>query len=48
MTYWDYEEAVQRFQNTLEAPGITDALEEAGVHPRATVYIGEYELEWGD
>lgn len=48
MTYWDYDEAVMRFQRTLEALGITAALEAHGVKPGDTVYIGEYELEWGE
>ncbi|MBN1964700.1 MAG: GTPase ObgE [Anaerolineae bacterium] len=48
MTYWDYDEAVQRFQRTLEVLGITAALEAAGVEPGDTVFIGEYELEWTD
>ncbi len=46
MTYWEYEEAVMRFQRILEALGITDALREAGVEPGDTVFIGEHELEW--
>jgi GTP-binding protein len=46
MTYWDYDEAVARFQHTLEALGITDALIERGVRTGDTVFIGEYELEW--
>lgn len=48
MTYWDHEEAVLRFQEILEALGISKALEEAGVQPGDTVYIGDYELEWSD
>lgn len=48
MTYWDYEEAVLRFQKILEVLGITDALKEAGVQVGDTVFIGEYELEWAD
>ena len=48
MTYWDYEEAVLRFQNILETLGVSSALEEAGVKVGDTVYIGEYELEWAD
>jgi len=48
MTYWDYEEAVLRFQRTLEFLGITAALREAGVQEGDTVYIGEHELEWSD
>lgn len=48
MTYWDNEEAIMRFQQILETLGISAALEEAGVKPGDTVYIGEYELEWSD
>jgi GTP-binding protein len=48
MTYWDYDQAVNRFQRILETMGITAALEEAGVRPGDTVYIGEHELEWSD
>jgi GTP-binding protein len=48
MTYWDYDEAVLRFQRTLEVLGITDALAEAGVVAGDTVFIGEYELEWSE
>ncbi len=46
MTYWDYEEAVARFQKTLDALGIIRALEEAGVSAGDTVFVGDYELEW--
>lgn len=48
MTYWQYDEAVMRFQRVLEAMGIRVALEEAGVETGDTVFIGEYELEWAD
>ena len=48
MTYWDYDQAVTRFQRILESMGITAALENAGVRPGDTVYIGEHELEWGE
>jgi GTP-binding protein len=48
MTYWDYDEAVTRFQNILETLGITRALEEAGVEVGDTVFIGDFELEWTD
>jgi len=48
MTYWDYDEAVMRFQNTLEALGISEALEKAGVEVGDTVYIGNFELEWSE
>lgn len=48
MTYWDYDQAVLRFQQILELLGITAALKEAGVEPGDTVFIGDYELEWSD
>ncbi len=48
MTYWEFDESVARFQRILEALGITKALEEAGVQVGDTVFIGDYELEWGD
>ena len=48
MTYWDYDDAIMRFQRILEATGITAALEAAGVKVGDTVYIGEMELEWSD
>ena len=48
MTYWDYDQAVARFQQILDTMGITAALREAGVQPGDTVHIGEMELEWSD
>jgi GTP-binding protein len=46
MTVWNLDEAVLRFQRTLERLGITEALEEAGVEPGDTVHIGDQELVW--
>ena len=48
MTYWEHDEAVQRFQKILEVLGVRKALAKAGIHEGDTVYIGEYELEWTD
>ena len=48
MTYWDYDQAVLRFQKILEVLGVSQALKEAGVQPGDTVFIGEYELEWSE
>lgn len=48
MTYWEFDESVARFQRILERLGITKALEEAGVQVGDTVFIGDYELEWGE
>lgn len=46
MTYWDYEEAVRRFQSMLNRLGVTETLREAGVQDGDTVRIGDHELEW--
>lgn len=48
MTYWDYDEAVARFQRILETLGVSEALVQAGVQVGDTVFIGEYELEWSE
>jgi GTP-binding protein len=48
MTYWDYEEAVLRFQKTLDFLGVTQALRDAGGQEGDSVDIGEHELEWSD
>lgn len=48
MTYWDYDDAVIRFQRILEAAGISAALTEAGIKVGDTVIIGEMELEWSE
>ncbi|RLC59449.1 MAG: GTPase ObgE, partial [Chloroflexota bacterium] len=46
MTVWNLDEAVRRFERTLERMGITQALEEAGVQPGDAVRIGDRELVW--
>ncbi len=46
MTYWEYPQAVRRFQRILEALGVKDALRAAGVQAGDTVYIGDFALEW--
>lgn len=46
MTYWEFDATVRRFQRILEASGITQALERAGIEPGHMVYIGEEALEW--
>jgi GTP-binding protein len=46
VTVWNLDEAVRRFQRTLERMGIAEALKEAGVQPGDTVCIGERELVW--
>jgi len=48
MTYWEYDQSVERFQRILQTLGVEDALRKAGVQPGETVFIGEYELEWQD
>ena len=48
MTYWDYDEAILRFQRLLDTVGVTEALREAGVQQGDTVRIGNHELEWSD
>lgn len=48
MTYWDNEEALQRFQSILEITGVSAALVKAGIQVGDTVYIGEHELEWSE
>jgi GTP-binding protein len=48
MTYWEYDEAVRRFQKILEHLGVETSLKEAGARNGDTVRIGEYELEWQD
>ncbi|MFQ5942969.1 MAG: GTPase ObgE [Anaerolineales bacterium] len=46
MTYWEYEEAVRRFQRLLVRIGVNEGLREAGVKAGDTVHIGEHEMEW--
>ena len=48
MTNWNYYEAQMRFQRILEALGISDALERAGVKDGDVVMIGGTELIWGE
>jgi GTP-binding protein len=48
MTYWEHDEAVQRFQRILEVLGIRKALAAAGIQEGDSVYIGDFELEWSD
>ena len=48
MTYWEYEESVNRFQNILDVLGVSDALVKSGVQVGDTVLIGNRELEWGE
>ncbi len=48
MTYWEMDEAVERFQRILAAMGIYEAMKQAGVKQGDVVRIGENELEWHD
>ena len=48
MTYWEFPEAVRRFQRILERLGVDDALRRAGAKQGDNVRIGGYELEWQD
>jgi GTP-binding protein len=45
-TYWEFDDAVRRFQRILETLGVQTALRAAGVQPGDTIRIGENELEW--
>jgi GTP-binding protein len=46
MTYWEFDEAIARFQRLLVHLGVEDALREAGITSGETVRISDYELEW--
>jgi len=46
MTDWNNREAIARFQRILKAIGVLEALQQAGVQPGDTVFVGDYELEW--
>jgi GTP-binding protein len=46
MTVWNLDEAVSRFQRTLDRMGVVEALQEAGVQAGDTVRIGDREMEW--
>ncbi|HFC12931.1 MAG TPA: DUF1967 domain-containing protein [Anaerolineae bacterium] len=45
-TYFEFAETAQRFQRVLDAMGINQALEKAGVVEGDTVWFGDIELEW--
>jgi GTP-binding protein len=48
MTYWEYDEAVRRFQRLMTRLGVEQALRGVGAETGDTVRIGEHELEWRD
>jgi GTPase len=48
MTYWEHEGSVRRFQRLMVKLGVDEALRKTGVENGATVFVGDYELEWSD
>jgi len=46
MTYWEYDDSIQRFQRIMQAMGVEDALRQAGIKEGDTVCIGKFELTW--
>ena len=48
MTYWEYDEALHRFQRLMARLGIEQSLRQAGAKAGDTVRIGGHELEWRD
>lgn len=48
MTRWDLDDSVAMFQRTLQGSGIGPELERLGIQPGDVVYIGDYEMEWGE
>lgn len=47
-TYFEFDATARRFQRILDAMGITEALEDAGVKIGDMVHIGDESLEWQD
>jgi Obg family GTPase CgtA-like protein len=47
MTRWDLDDSVLRFQRTLERSGIGPQMVRMGIQAGDTVYIDDYEFEWG-
>ncbi len=45
-TYFEFPETALRFQRTLDAMGINEALRKQGVDDGDTVWFGDIELEW--
>jgi GTPase len=48
MTDFSNEEAAERFQRVLETTGISEALEDIGIHPGDAVHIADLELVWDE
>jgi GTP-binding protein len=46
MTYWEYDDSIQRFQRIMQAMGVEEALRQAGIKEGDTVCIGKFELTW--
>lgn len=48
MTYWEYDDAIRRFQRIMESMGIDQALREAGIVEGDNVIIGDHEFTWSE
>lgn len=48
MTYWEYDDAIRRFQRIMESMGIDQALREAGIVEGDNVLIGDHEFTWSE
>ena len=48
MTYWEYDDAIRRFQRIMESMGIDQELREAGIVEGDNVIIGNHEFTWKD
>ena len=48
MTYWEYDDAIRRFQRIMESMGIDQALREAGIMEGDNVIIGDHEFTWSE
>ncbi len=48
MTDFSNEDAVERFQRTLDTNGIAEELERSGIQAGDVVHIGDVELVWGE
>jgi GTP-binding protein len=48
MTRWDLDDSIAMFQRTLQGSGIGPELERMGIQPGDPVYVGDFEMEWGE
>lgn len=48
MTDFSNDDAVERFQRTLDTNGIAEELQRTGIESGDIVHIGDFELVWGD